>query len=171
MVFSVSATAVQLGMCLRRLDGPRRKRRTLLVSQCQPDPIDGEILQGDGGAFLVLAGRRSCPVADSQVRPQDIRFGTVQMFPVTAEPQVKASASGTWSSRTERASLAPGIFAWQPAEAAAGWSGNWGMAASSEDNDYVHLVTSALARHTGSRPQILVSNIAGFERNYATYDV
>ena len=42
------------------------------------------------------------------------------------------------------------------------------MAASSEDKDYVHLVTTALARHTGSTPQILVSNIADFERNYAT---
>ena len=45
------------------------------------------------------------------------------------------------------------------------------MAASSEDKDYVHLVTSALARHIGARPQIMVRNIADFERNYATYDV
>lgn len=45
------------------------------------------------------------------------------------------------------------------------------MAASSEDKDYVHLVTSELARHTGARPEIMVRNIADFERNYATYDV
>jgi hypothetical protein len=45
------------------------------------------------------------------------------------------------------------------------------MAASSEDKDYVHLVTSDLAQHTGSTPQIMVRNIADFERNYATYDV
>jgi hypothetical protein len=45
------------------------------------------------------------------------------------------------------------------------------MAASSEDKDYVHLVTSALAKHTGSKPQIMVRNIADFERGYATYDV
>ena len=45
------------------------------------------------------------------------------------------------------------------------------MAASSEDKDYVHLVTGALAQHTGSRPRIMVRNIADFERNYATYDV
>ena len=52
-----------------------------------------------------------------------------------------------------------------------GWTGNWGMAASSEDKDYVRLVTSALARHTGSTPEIRVRNIADFERNCATYDV
>ena len=45
------------------------------------------------------------------------------------------------------------------------------MAASSEDKDYVHLVTSALAQRLGARPEIMVRNIADFERNYATYDV
>ena len=52
-----------------------------------------------------------------------------------------------------------------------GWTGNWGMAASAEDKDYVHLVTSALARQTGVAPQITVRNIADFERNYATHGV
>jgi len=45
------------------------------------------------------------------------------------------------------------------------------MAASAPDKDYVHLVGNALARHTGFAPQIKIENIAGFERNYATYDV
>ena len=45
------------------------------------------------------------------------------------------------------------------------------MAASSADKDYVHLVTSAIAQHTGATPQVRVRNIADFERNYATYDV
>jgi hypothetical protein len=45
------------------------------------------------------------------------------------------------------------------------------MAASSPDKDYVHLVTRALAQPTGALPQIMVTNIADFERNYATYDV
>ena len=50
------------------------------------------------------------------------------------------------------------------------WSGNWGMAASALDKDYVHRVTKALAKKDGAAPEILVKNIATFERQYATYD-
>ncbi|NQT92745.1 MAG: glycoside hydrolase family 99-like domain-containing protein [Lentisphaerae bacterium] len=50
-----------------------------------------------------------------------------------------------------------------------GWSGNWGMAASAQDKDYVHLVTKALSKTTGTAPQVMVKNIAGFEQKYATY--
>jgi hypothetical protein len=52
-----------------------------------------------------------------------------------------------------------------------GWSGNWGMAASSEEKDYVHLVARAVAVHTGVTPAVQVLNIADFERNYTTFDV
>lgn len=51
------------------------------------------------------------------------------------------------------------------------WSGNWGMAASAAEKDYVHLVTQSLAKKDGSAPETLVKNIAAFERQYATYDV
>lgn len=51
------------------------------------------------------------------------------------------------------------------------WSGNWGMAASAEAKDYVHLVTKALGENSGSPPEVMVKNIADFERAYAGYDV
>lgn len=51
------------------------------------------------------------------------------------------------------------------------WSGNWGMAASAESNDYVHLVTKALGEKPGPKPEVMVKNIADFERGYAGYDV
>lgn len=51
------------------------------------------------------------------------------------------------------------------------WTGNWGMAASSEAKDYVHLVADGIGRHTRVAPQIKARNIADFERNYTTYDV
>lgn len=50
------------------------------------------------------------------------------------------------------------------------WSGNWGMAASAETKDYVHLVTKALTEKQGAAPEVLVKNIADFERAYAGYD-
>ena len=51
------------------------------------------------------------------------------------------------------------------------WSGNWGMAASAESNDYVHLVTKALGEKSGTKSEVMVKNIADFERAYAGYDV
>lgn len=51
------------------------------------------------------------------------------------------------------------------------WSGNWGMAASAEANDYVHLVTKALTEKAGAAPEVMVKNIADFERVYSGYDI
>jgi alpha-galactosidase len=50
------------------------------------------------------------------------------------------------------------------------WSGNWGMAASAEAKDYVHVFTTSLAQKQGSTPEILVKNIADFERAHQGYD-
>ena len=51
------------------------------------------------------------------------------------------------------------------------WSGNWGMAASAEAKDYVHLVAKALTEKQGAAPEVLVKNIADFERAYAGYEI
>jgi len=51
------------------------------------------------------------------------------------------------------------------------WHGNWGMAATSEDKDYVHVVTKALAAKQGATPVIMVKNVADFERNHVGYDI
>jgi len=50
------------------------------------------------------------------------------------------------------------------------WLGNWGMAATAEANDYVHLVTKALTEKAGAAPEVMVKNIADFERAYSGYD-
>lgn len=50
------------------------------------------------------------------------------------------------------------------------WSGNWGMAASAEAKDYVHVFTASLAQKQGSPPEICVKNIADFERAHQGYD-
>lgn len=52
-----------------------------------------------------------------------------------------------------------------------GWTGNWGMAASSQQKDYVHLLTADISRLSGTAPQTMVKNIAAFERGYETYDI
>jgi len=55
--------------------------------------------------------------------------------------------------------------------ASIGWSGNWGMAATSQDKDYVHLMLSAIAKAAGGEPEARIDNIADIERQYATIDV
>ncbi len=50
------------------------------------------------------------------------------------------------------------------------WSGNWGMAASAEAKDYVHVFTASLAQKQGFTPEIHVKNIADFERAHQGYD-
>lgn len=51
-----------------------------------------------------------------------------------------------------------------------GWTGNWGMAASAADKDFVHLVTRALAKSPEAAPETMIKNVATFERQYASYD-
>ena len=51
------------------------------------------------------------------------------------------------------------------------WHGNWGMAATAEDKDYVHLVTKSLSAKHGAQPEILVKNVADFERAHVGYDI
>lgn len=52
-----------------------------------------------------------------------------------------------------------------------GWTSDWGMAASAPERDYVHLVARGLTPSGGAAPAVMVKNIAGFERKYATFDV
>jgi hypothetical protein len=50
------------------------------------------------------------------------------------------------------------------------WTGNWGMAASAESKDYVHLVVDAVAKKRGVKPEFLVANVADLERNNVAVD-
>lgn len=52
-----------------------------------------------------------------------------------------------------------------------GWMGNWGMAASAAEKDYVHLLTADIAKASGVQPEIMVRNLALFERGYDTFDI
>ena len=59
-----------------------------------------------------------------------------------------------------------------PPKADIGWTGNWGMAASAEDKDYVHLLLGRFAAAAGGKlPESKVENIADFERGYATLEI
>lgn len=53
-----------------------------------------------------------------------------------------------------------------------GWEGNWGMAASAEDKDYVHLVVKAVTgASNGATPEFKVINVAAYERGDEAFDL
>ena len=51
-----------------------------------------------------------------------------------------------------------------------GWHHEWGMAASSQENDYVHQVIRGIERETGRPADVRIRNLAGFERGFRDYD-
>jgi len=52
-----------------------------------------------------------------------------------------------------------------------GWTGNWGMAASALEQDYVHLLTHRIGQSTEAPPESLAKNIADFERQHGDYQI
>ncbi len=54
--------------------------------------------------------------------------------------------------------------------ASIGWTNNWGMAASSQEKDYVHIVTHELEKRFGRKADLVIQNFADFERGFQTYD-
>ena len=60
---------------------------------------------------------------------------------------------------------------WHGAKASVGWTGNWGMAASSADKDYVHLLESRI-KPEHPNTSFKTGNIANtFERQFWKYNV
>lgn len=52
-----------------------------------------------------------------------------------------------------------------------GWEGDWGMAASTREHDYVHLLLNKFEQAAGGRPESLVRNVADFERKLSGFDI
>ena len=52
-----------------------------------------------------------------------------------------------------------------------GWIGNWGMAASTRDKDYVHRLVAHIAKAAGDEPRVMVRNIADFERELGAFNI
>jgi hypothetical protein len=138
------------------LVAPLKLRANAVAIDWQPDPKSPRL--------PLLPANKTKPAETVTLVPYGCTKFRISMFPVTAAPSVKVGA-------IRRILFLGNSITLHGPLAEIGWHGNWGMAASSKDKDYVHLVTSALARHIGARPEIMVRNIADFERNYATYDV
>ncbi len=51
------------------------------------------------------------------------------------------------------------------------WHSDWGMAASAEENDYVHRVVAGVAKAYGKMPEFMIRNVADVERQYDKAEV
>lgn len=58
---------------------------------------------------------------------------------------------------------------YSPANPSIGWNGNWGMAASAEEKDYVHLL-AAKFKQSNAKAIVQAKNIAAFEADYNNYN-
>lgn len=59
---------------------------------------------------------------------------------------------------------------YSPANPTIGWNGNWGMAASALDSDFVHILTKRL-KSSNAASDLMSKNIAAFETSFDTYDI
>lgn len=65
--------------------------------------------------------------------------------------------------------LGNSIVAHDPAPSI-GWSGDWGMAASCRDSDFVHIIAKRIDE-ISPKTEVAWGNLSAFERDYATYDL
>ena len=151
--------AVERALMPARWDWPLRAPLTLRANafpiSWNPDPKDPRLPQ-------VAVPH---PVSEERIAlvPYGCTKFRLSMFPVSAEPEVKPSA-------IRKVLFLGNSITLHGPKADLGWTGNWGMAASAEDKDYVHRLAQAIGQRTGTPPATMVRNIADFERGYATYD-
>jgi hypothetical protein len=86
-----------------------------------------------------------------------------------------ASDAHVGSMKADRILFLGNSLTYHPANSDLGWSGNWGMASSSEANDYAHRVVAAIAKlNGGTAPAMKAVNVyyyGRYEQNYAGFDV
>lgn len=95
--------------------------------------------------------------------------------PFVSDVRLEADCGGNTAAKKAKKILFLGnsITLHGPAESI-GWNGNWGMAASAAEKDYVHVVLRALSEppETGfAGAESMILNIADFERQYAAYPI
>jgi hypothetical protein len=52
-----------------------------------------------------------------------------------------------------------------------GWTGDWGMAASSREKDYVHLLLDRISKEADGVPKAMIRNIADLERKQTDFNI
>jgi hypothetical protein len=102
-----------------------------------------------------------------------MKKAVVFLFLITAFVSCKKAAKtkpATISKLAYNVLVLGNSITYSPANPSIGWSGNWGMAASVADSDYVHLLTARF-KSANDSSTLVAKNIADFENNFDTYDL
>jgi hypothetical protein len=90
---------------------------------------------------------------------------------MVAEIKLKRRTASLATSQAKRILFLGNSITLHGPSAQVGWMNNWGMAASAQEEDYVHVLVNSIAKLSGSRPEVQIDNIADFERRYDSYDL
>jgi hypothetical protein len=94
------------------------------------------------------------------------------MTPFPSRPEAPPPANARRSGmKTNRILFLGNSITFHPPASNVGWAGNWGMAASAAEKDYVHLLVNSIDKSTGKKPDFRAVNIADFERQHDKYNV
>jgi hypothetical protein len=95
----------------------------------------------------------------------------ISVLPLTFVSSAKAVDLTLGSLKVNKILFLGNSITYHPYNADVHWYHNWGMAASEESKDYVHVLTSKIAAAVGGTPTIKAINIANtFEKNFSTCD-
>jgi Tol biopolymer transport system component len=129
------------------------------LGQTGPDPVD------------VAIDRRFGVIREhGALRLEPAKATNAEAAPVTLVPAGTPSGARIGSLPADRILFLGNSITLHGPLPSIGWSGNWGMAASAEEKDYVHLLTAEIARASQATPSTRVKNLAEFERQYETFD-
>lgn len=73
--------------------------------------------------------------------------------------------------KTDRILFLGNSITWHRPKAEIGWTDDWGMAASAQEKDYVHLVIGRLAGAMGRKPEAMIESVVDLEREYHRFDL
>lgn len=98
------------------------------------------------------------------------RIALVGFYSLILTANISVYARGLSDSIPLKVLILGNSITWHGAKPAVGWSGNWGMAASAADKDFVHLLKSKL-KSVSPKAELQAANIAdSFERKFWKYE-
>lgn len=109
------------------------------------------------GAFVALFFERGIDMSISQ----NEKLNTVS----SANQMVKGAVKILKNDGKYRVLFIGNSITWHGPKADIGWHGDWGMAASKEENDYVHVLVSML-QESGDNVDYCIAQLAEWERDY-----
>ena len=115
------------------------------------------------GLDLTITGKVTRAASKNSQEDDATRMGSQMMNPGSALGTVSRESGGEFKVLVYGNSIAL-----HGPKFDIGWSNCWGMAASSADKDFAHLIVSDLERRLGKRCDFRIRNISVLERNFAT---